>query len=217
MSSRQKSAWFNIAVIFLGITVSIILPYYYGWKIFKYILTVLLVIACMSIFFDSRSRSIHVLLKRKRYVEDERNMNISNRAWAGSLMYLILVFLFSYNSIGHDLIVKLQAVTGEMPDRLGMILGAFFTLLLIFVYSISVLIIGRKKPLPGFLSRVRELREQSGGMTQQALAEKVAVTRETIEAIESAAYNPSLMLSFKIASVFGKPITEVFQFESARN
>ena len=50
-------------------------------------------------------------------------------------------------------------------------------------------------------------------MTQQALAEKVGVTRQTILAIESAKYSPSLELAFKIAEVFGKRLEEVFQYE----
>lgn len=50
-------------------------------------------------------------------------------------------------------------------------------------------------------------------MTQQALAKKVGVTRQTILAIEAAKYSPSLELAFKIAEVFGKRLEEVFQYE----
>ncbi len=51
-------------------------------------------------------------------------------------------------------------------------------------------------------------------MTQQALAERVGVTRQTIMAIEKGKYSPSLEVAFKIARVFGKPLEEVFQYSS---
>ena len=63
-------------------------------------------------------------------------------------------------------------------------------------------------------NRVRRLRFDNGEMTQQQLAEKVGVTRQTIIAIESGKYAPSLPLAFKIARTFGVPIEEVFQYES---
>ena len=50
-------------------------------------------------------------------------------------------------------------------------------------------------------------------MTQQALAEQVGVTRQTIVAIEGAKYAPSLELAFRIAAAFRKPLEEVFQFQ----
>jgi putative transcriptional regulator len=51
-------------------------------------------------------------------------------------------------------------------------------------------------------------------MTQEELAEKTGVTRQTINAIESAKYSPSLELAFKIALVFGVPLEEVFTYTS---
>lgn len=63
-------------------------------------------------------------------------------------------------------------------------------------------------------NRVRRLRFDNGEMTQQQLAEKVGVTRQTIIAIESGKYAPSLPLVFKLARTFGVPIEEVFQYES---
>ena len=50
-------------------------------------------------------------------------------------------------------------------------------------------------------------------MTQQALAERVGVTRQTIIAIENAKYSPTLELAFQIAEVFGKPLSDVFTYE----
>lgn len=50
-------------------------------------------------------------------------------------------------------------------------------------------------------------------MTQQDLAEKAQVSRQTILAIEAGKYSPSLELAFKIADVFGVTINEVFECE----
>lgn len=52
-------------------------------------------------------------------------------------------------------------------------------------------------------------------MTQQQLAEKTGVTRQTITAIEAGKYVPSTVLSLKISAVFGKKLEEVFQLEEA--
>lgn len=49
-------------------------------------------------------------------------------------------------------------------------------------------------------------------MTQQALAEKVGLTRQTINAIELGKYSPSLEAAFRIAEVFGVPLTELFDY-----
>jgi putative transcriptional regulator len=64
-----------------------------------------------------------------------------------------------------------------------------------------------------FRNRIRRLRFDHGEMTQQALAERVRVTRQTIIALEANQYAPSLLLAFRIAHVFGVPIEEVFQYE----
>lgn len=61
-------------------------------------------------------------------------------------------------------------------------------------------------------NNIRELRYQNGEMTQQELARRTGVTRQTINAIEAAKYSPSLELAFKIAFVFEVPIGEVFQY-----
>lgn len=50
-------------------------------------------------------------------------------------------------------------------------------------------------------------------MTQEELAEKAGVTRQTIIAIEAARYNPSLDLAFKLARIFNTTIEDVFLFE----
>jgi len=62
-------------------------------------------------------------------------------------------------------------------------------------------------------NNIRALRFQHGEMTQQTLAEKVGVTRQTIVAIEKEKYSPSLEAAFKIAAVFGEPLDAVFSYE----
>ena len=59
-------------------------------------------------------------------------------------------------------------------------------------------------------NRIRRLRFEHGEMTQQALAEAVGVTRQTIIAIEQGKYAPSLEVAFRIARTFGEPLETVF-------
>jgi putative transcriptional regulator len=63
------------------------------------------------------------------------------------------------------------------------------------------------------LNRIRELRAAAGDMTQQALADRIGVTRQTVNAIELGKYSPSLEVAFRIARVFDTPIDAVFQFD----
>jgi len=51
-------------------------------------------------------------------------------------------------------------------------------------------------------------------MTQQELADKTGVTRQTIVAIENGKYSPTLELAFRIARVFNVPLDDVFSFNS---
>ena len=60
---------------------------------------------------------------------------------------------------------------------------------------------------------IRKLRFEHDEMTQKQLAEKVGVTRQTIVAIESAKYAPSLELAFRIAHVFNMPLEAVFIYD----
>ena len=66
-------------------------------------------------------------------------------------------------------------------------------------------------------NRVKELREKEG-LTQKKLGEKVNVSRQAINAIETGKYDPSLWLAYDIAQLFNMSIEEVFNFkESERN
>ncbi len=61
-------------------------------------------------------------------------------------------------------------------------------------------------------SRVRELRERQQ-WSQGELAERLDVSRQTVNAIETGKYDPSLPLAFRIARVFGRSIEGVFDPE----
>jgi putative transcriptional regulator len=62
-------------------------------------------------------------------------------------------------------------------------------------------------------NEIRRLRFEHAEMTQQALAEKIGVSRQTVNAIETGKYWPSLEVAFRIAEVFGLRVDEVFSFE----
>ena len=62
-------------------------------------------------------------------------------------------------------------------------------------------------------NNIRKLRFFANEMTQQELAERTGVSRQTIIAVEAGKYTPSLDLAFRIALAFGVPVTEVFSTE----
>ena len=63
-------------------------------------------------------------------------------------------------------------------------------------------------------NNIRKLRFFANEMTQQELAEKTGVSRQTIIAVEAGKYSPSLELAFRIALAFNVPIGEVFACET---
>lgn len=60
---------------------------------------------------------------------------------------------------------------------------------------------------------MRRLRFEANEMSQQALADAVGVTRQTIIAIEKNKYSPSLEVAFRIAGVFGCSLEDVFAYQ----
>ncbi|QIG81230.1 helix-turn-helix transcriptional regulator [Stakelama tenebrarum] len=66
---------------------------------------------------------------------------------------------------------------------------------------------------PPITNQIRTLRFMAGEMTQAELGEKIGLTRQTVAAIESGKYSPTLEAAFRIAQVFEKPLEEVFQWE----
>lgn len=64
-------------------------------------------------------------------------------------------------------------------------------------------------------NQIRLLRFKQGEMTQSELAARIGVTRQTIASMEKGKYAPSLEAAFRIAEVFGVPVTEVFTYDVA--
>lgn len=62
-------------------------------------------------------------------------------------------------------------------------------------------------------NQIRRLRFEHNEMTQQALADRVGVTRQTIIALEAGKYSPSLILAIRLARVLGGSVEGVFQLE----
>jgi putative transcriptional regulator len=63
-------------------------------------------------------------------------------------------------------------------------------------------------------NNIRTLRFMADEMTQADLGQRVGLTRQTIAAVEAGKYSPTLETAFRIADVFGKPLDEVFRWES---
>lgn len=61
-------------------------------------------------------------------------------------------------------------------------------------------------------NRLEELRNKSG-ITQEILADRLEVSRQTIGSLESGRYNPSILLAFKLARFFDVTIEELFLYE----
>lgn len=65
---------------------------------------------------------------------------------------------------------------------------------------------------PPITNQIRLLRFMAGEMTQAELGARIGMTRQTVAAIEAGKYSPSLEAAFRIAAVFGKPLTDVFRW-----
>lgn len=69
-------------------------------------------------------------------------------------------------------------------------------------------------PPPPITNTIRRLRFDHGEMTQQELADRIGMTRQTVAAIEQNKYSPSLEAAFRIAETFGVEIGMVFQWKA---
>jgi putative transcriptional regulator len=69
----------------------------------------------------------------------------------------------------------------------------------------------RNEPVK-IVGRVRDLRARAG-LTQEQLAEKVGVTRVTINCLENGVYAPSLELALRLAKFFRAPVEDIFRLE----
>ena len=66
--------------------------------------------------------------------------------------------------------------------------------------------------MPAIRNRIRELRSERD-LTQQDLADKVGVTRQTVIAMEQDKYSPSLETAFKVAIALGVSLEQCFQYD----
>jgi putative transcriptional regulator len=66
---------------------------------------------------------------------------------------------------------------------------------------------------PPITNTIRRLRFEHAEMTQEELAQRIGMTRQTVAAIEHNKYSPSLEAAFRIAEVFGVEIGDVFQWK----
>lgn len=62
-------------------------------------------------------------------------------------------------------------------------------------------------------NQIRQLRSRCGDLTQQELADRIGVTRQTVNAMESNKYSPSLEVAFRVARVFDVTVEKVFQYD----
>ena len=62
-------------------------------------------------------------------------------------------------------------------------------------------------------NQIRQLRFRCGELTQQELADRIGVTRQTVNAMEADKYSPSLEVAFRIARVFKVTVEKVFQYD----
>jgi len=65
-----------------------------------------------------------------------------------------------------------------------------------------------------FTNRIRKMRFEHGEMTQEELAKRVGVTRQTIISLEADRYVPSLLLAVRLSGVFRIAVEELFVLES---
>jgi len=64
---------------------------------------------------------------------------------------------------------------------------------------------------PSLKNRLREYRKKAGGMTQQSLADKAGVTRQSIISIEQGKYRPTVELALRLARALGCVVEDLFQ------
>lgn len=72
-------------------------------------------------------------------------------------------------------------------------------------------------PETGINNQIRRLRFAHDEMTQQQLADKVGLTRQTIAAIEANKYSPSLKAAFQISAVFELTLVDVFSWQTNKD
>jgi len=82
---------------------------------------------------------------------------------------------------------------------------------------LSWLYIGPMKAKHEIRSHLKRHRLMADGMTQQELADRVKVTRQTILSIEKGKYTPSVALALRLARVFDVPVEALFELEEGQH
>jgi len=73
------------------------------------------------------------------------------------------------------------------------------------------------KPKTNIRNHLKRHRLLTGGMTQQELADRTGVTRQTILSIEKGRYNPTIGLALRLAVIFDIPVEEIFMLDEGEN
>lgn len=67
--------------------------------------------------------------------------------------------------------------------------------------------------MSGLKNKLREMRFYHGDLTQQEVADKLEVSRQTVHSIEKGKFNPSVKLALKIAELFAVKVEDIFYLE----
>ena len=68
----------------------------------------------------------------------------------------------------------------------------------------------------GLVNQLRQFRFAAGEMTQQQLADRAGVTRQTVISIEKGVYRPSVELALRLAAALGTTVEELFQIDESK-
>lgn len=152
------------------------------------------------------------LLRKKKLKADEFCTGVLLRS--GCYAFIFAVFSITFFFLGLGLVMLLNEGAAELTDLLDMklVLALFAAIQLIFSIFFTVYYYSASKKggkLKSFSTKIKVLREEMK-LSQEELANKVGVRRETIVHLENNKYMPSLKLALDIAKTFGKPIEEIF-------
>ncbi len=209
MGFREKQAWISLAVT-LGVYG--VYFFYFGRALGEghsfgvggpiSLAVVAIVVLQIALNIIAAILSPH----ERRGPEDERDRMVQQYANAGAFYVLQVLVMFSIVS------VYFSTAWTVANLALGALAAAQVAKYAAVIYGYRRgLYMGR--PPTRVINRIRTLRFEQGEMTQQALADAVGVTRQTIIAIEQGKYSPTLEAAFRIAETFGVPVESVFQYQ----
>lgn len=202
MSFQQKIAWLNLVVAAAAASSYLALwPLIGPWRAMG-AFGLLGFAGVSGILYWREARPGHVVADERDQLISLKSMAIAKSViWVG----LIVAFVVALQSIGDD---------GTVSVR-GLAMVVWWAICL-FSWCCpsprwSCIESNSSMSKSGLSNEIRRLRFEHGQMTQEQLAERVAVTRQTIIALESGRYAPSLPLALRIAKVFDVRVEDVFQ------